>query len=192
MPNQFILKLALVFILCLSVAYFGLNQNTNAREPNAIKISKLGADQISSVFFDLQITEFKVAEKLSDTSTFVVTLTALKTLPSGLTYTWLLPTNVGLVAGHHNDSIENLRAGESQQILIQVTGFSKTRKDFIDLNISGEVFGQQVKRNVLIASQYEKSLEYRVQQNQLRENSLNNKLGLPTKKTKFDIENIIK
>lgn len=193
MPIKFVLKfvVAPLILLTTTTAIAVLTvRSDKVREPASIKIQKLGADQVSGEFFDVSITESNTAATADSGSSFTVTVTAIRSVPAGLSFTWDLPAGTRLIAGDLTGSIYALQAGESQQIKIDLAGFSKQQKQFLGFQVTGQIFNQPVKRNLLIASQLENTIEYKIQQAYRRDNSLANKLG--TKKSKFSVENVIK
>ena len=192
MPIKFVLKFVIAPLMLLStttlIAIYTVN--VDRRAPASIKIEKLGSDQISPEFFDMKITESKTAATEDEGSTYTVTISAIRALPVGLTYAWTLPGNARLVAGDLTGSLYALQSGESQEIKIDLAGFSKQQKKFLEFQVGGQVFNQTVKRDLLIASQLENTLEYKIQQAHRQNNGLLNKLG--SKESKFKLENVIK
>ncbi len=191
MPIKFVLKYVIAPIILLSTTtLIAVYTVRTERTPASIKIQKLGADQVSPEFFDMKITESKTAATEDEGSTYTVTISALRSLPAGLTYAWTLPAGARLVAGDLAGSLFALQAGESQEIKIDLAGFSKQQKKFLEFQVGGQVFNQAVKRDLLIASQLENTLEYKIQQAHRQNNGLLNKLG--SKESKFKLENVIK
>lgn len=195
MPFKFVLKFVIAPVLLLTTTttiavYTVQSEKAKERVPASIKIQKLGADQVSTQFFEMNMTESKTAATEDEGSTYTVTINALRSIPAGLTYAWSLPSDVRLIAGELTGSLNTLQVGESQQITLDVAGFSKQQKKFLSLQISGQIFNQPVKRDLLIASQLENTIEYKIQQAHRQNNGLLNKLG--SKESKFKPENIIK
>lgn len=193
MPIKFVLKFVVAPLLLLTatttMAIYAVRPESH-REPAAIKIQKLGADQVSPEFFDLQITESNTAAIEEAASSFTVTVTAIRSVPAGLSYAWTLPSDARLIAGDLTGSLYALQAGESQQFKIDLAGFSKQQKKFLEFHVTGLVFNQPVKRDLMIASQLENTLEYKIQQAYRHNNNVQNKLG--TRENKFSVDNIIK
>jgi hypothetical protein len=193
MPIKFVLKFVVAPLLLLTVttaiAVYTVRSEP-AREPASIKIQKLGADQLSAEFFDVKITDSNTSTTEDAGSSYTVTISALRSVPAGLSFTWAVPSDSRLVAGDLTGTLYALQAGESQQIKIDLAGFSKQQKKFLGFQITGQIFNQPVKRDLLIASQLENTIEYKIQQAYQRDNSLQNKLG--TKSSKFKAENVIK
>lgn len=193
MPIKFVLKFVVAPLLLLTtttaIAVLTVRSEP-AREPAAIKIQKLGADQVSPAFFDVKVTESSTAATADAASSYTVTVSALRSVPAGLNFVWELPSGARLIAGDLTGSLSALQAGESQQIKIDLAGFSKQQKQFLNFQITGQIFNQPVQRDLLIASQLENTIEYKIMQAYRRDNSLPNKLG--TQKSKFSAENVIK
>jgi hypothetical protein len=153
-------------------------------------ISKIGKDQVSRQFFDLQ-TDSQIAKDDSSLTELKIILTALKDINTNLSYKWNVPSNVNVLQGPIQDQLPSMKSGETKEIVIKVTSFSKEMKKYISFEIDGAANQFPVHREVLISSRIEDSLEYLVQKSELKNlNSGANKLG--TTKSKFSPENVVR
>jgi hypothetical protein len=197
MPIANILKSSFV-ILIGSVCGYKLmkayNENAPVKQNRYVAstvVSKIGKEQVSRQFFDLQ-TDNQIAKDDSSLTELKIIFIALKDLNAGLQYKWSLPAGVNVLSGSVQEQLPAMKSGETKEIVLKVTGFSKELRKYVSLDIDGTANQFPVRRSVLISSRIEDSLEYRVQQTQLKEinNGDANKLG--TKKTKFAPENIVR
>ncbi|MEQ1723738.1 MAG: hypothetical protein ABL930_11220 [Pseudobdellovibrio sp.] len=156
------------------------------------QISKIGLEQNASYLFEVKLDNNNFAISESDTSTIKVNVLALKDLQEGaLNYAWNLPQDVEVIEGATNDSLGEFKSGEIKEFILKVKGFSKQLKKYVSFEIKGDYGQQPIRREILISSRYEDSLEYLVQQNSVKQASKqNSKLGIT--KSKFDPENVIK
>ncbi|MBY0452187.1 MAG: hypothetical protein K2P92_04060, partial [Bdellovibrionaceae bacterium] len=143
MPIKFVLKfvVAPLILLTTTTAIAVLTvRSEKVREPASIKIQKLGADQVSTEFFDVKMTESNTAATEDAGSSFTVTISALRSIPTGLSFAWDLPAGARLIAGDLTGSLYALQAGEAQQIKIDLAGFSKQQKQFLGLYLLSAIF----------------------------------------------------
>ena len=157
-------------------------------------MAKLGQEQIARSIFDINVNLNKLALKNAETSDIVITLTALKNIPAGLTYNWVLPDGVQLVDGILNEPIGALQSGESRHYTLKLIGFSKELKKYLSFEVQGQANSFSVKRELLVSSRIEDSMEYLIQQSELKKQKNQiKKLGVSQKeKTKFSPENIVR
>lgn len=173
-----------------SIHYFQKTDTVN-RHIASQPISKIGAEQNAAYLFEVKLDNNDFAATENDVSTIQVNVQALKDLPVGLTYTWNLPQDVELLEGHTSDVLGNFVAGESRSYVLKVKGFSKQLKKYVSFEIQGEHEQKNIRREVLISSRYEDSMEYLVQQNEIKSRrKMAGKLG--TTKSKFSPENVVK
>ena len=191
-----LLKSALIISLGGLFGY-NLMKYTHENGPEKIRfmasvpLAKIGQEQVSRSLFDVQLDQSQISKSDSDVSTLTVKVQAFKNLQSGLTYNWNLPSGVNVLNGQVQDQLGSMSIGEVKEITIQVIGFSKELKKYISFEIKGNQNQLPVRREVLISSRIEDSLEYLVQQSEIKkQNGGANKLD--ARKNKFSPENVIK
>lgn len=156
----------------------------------SVPIAKIGQEHIARVLFDLQL-ETELAKSESNVSTIKVKLEALKNFDNGLSYSWNIPTGVNMIEGPMQDQVGAMKAGEIKYFTLKVNGFSKELKKYLSFEVKGNTNQHSVRRELLVSSRVEDSLEYLVQQGEIkRQQNTINKLG--SKKSKFAPENIIR
>lgn len=194
-----ILKAGFTIILGGVVGYTGVQYFTSAEETNknrflaSIPISKLGQEQMAKSLFEVKLNLDSIASKENETSTLLIQVIALKKIQSGLRYNWTLPQGVTLVSGSLQDQLGEITAGNSAEISIQVSGFSKELKKYISFEIAGQQNQIPVRQEVLVSSRIEDSLEYMIQQAEKskQDDSINGKVK-DLKKSKFSQENVVR
>lgn len=154
-------------------------------------ISKLGKDQNSRLLFDIKVNTDELALTENDISTIKVNVLALKNINSGLIYNWNLPNDVELINGYLNDGVGEFVANQSKEFTIRVRGFSKQFNKFISFEILGELEQRPIRREILISSRIEDSLEYAIQQRELNR-SKNQMNKLDNSKNKFSLDRVIR
>lgn len=173
-----------------SIQYFQKTESVNryiASQP----ISKLGAEQNAGYLFEVRVENNDFAAKETEVSTLQINVQALKDIPVGITYSWVLPQDVEVIEGQQHDVLGNFVAGETRSYTLKVKGFSKQLKKYVSFEIQGEHDQKQIRREVLISSRIEDSMEYLVQQNEVKSRrKMAGKLG--TTKSKFSPENVVK
>ena len=159
----------------------------------SMPMAKLGSQQLARTYFETKVHLKDIAKNESETSTLKVTITALKNIPTGLVYSWVLPKDVNLVSGFANEQIGSLAQGESKDFEIQVNGFSKELRKYVSFEVIGDINQFPLRHEVLLSSRLEDSLEYLIHQNELNKKSEIGTQKLRAKaKSKFAPENIIK
>jgi hypothetical protein len=198
MPISNILKSASVMIVGGLIGYNVVKYSSQKpvqqnRFLASVPMAKLGSQQLARTFFETKVHLKEIAKNESETSILKVTITALKNIPAGLTYNWILPKDVHLVSGFTNEQVGTLNQGESKEFEIQVNGFSKELRKYVSFEIHGQVNQWPLRHEVLLSSRIEDSLEYLIHQNELKKNSEVGVQKLRAKaKSKFAIENVIK
>jgi hypothetical protein len=191
------LKSAVVMLFGALLGYSGIKYLNQKFAPQnrfiaSQQISKMGLEQNASYLFEVKLDNNNFALSESETSTLKVNVQALKDLQGGtLSYTWNLPEDVHVVEGAANDSLGEFKAGEIKEFTLKVKGFSKQLKKYVSFEIKGDYAQKPIRREILISSRVEDSMEYLIQQNSLQQKGkMNSKLGIT--KSKFDPENVIK
>lgn len=195
MSSSNILKSIAVILLGGVVGYSSVQffkKPTKNRFIASQNISKLGQDQTSRTLFDVQLDLNELAKDESDVSTIKVIVQALKDFPDGLNYRWNLPADVEIVEGSPFSILGNFTAGQSKEFILKVKNFSKSLRKYISFEVQGELNQYAIKREVLISSRVEDSFEYLLQQNELKNNKPNTKLGLDKTKSRFSPEKVIR
>ena len=200
MPITNLLKAALVVsigsITGYSVMKFAKESSTSqsrliASMKPSTTFSKIGQEQVARVLFDLKL-ETEIAKTEANVSTIKIKIQALKNLSSGLYYSWNIPSGINLLEGPLQHQVGVMQAGEVKYFILKINGFSKEVKKYLSFEIKGNANQLNVRQEVLVSSRLEDSLEYLVQQGEIRkQNDSIDKFGT-TKKNKFAPENIIR
>ncbi|AZZ38047.1 hypothetical protein CIK05_14960 [Bdellovibrio sp. qaytius] len=173
--SKLVLNTICVSLLGLSFGYgitrFMHNEYEMANRSTAsIPLTKIGLDQASYDYIDMKIENVTVAEKKEDTSLVQVRITALKDIPVSLNYKWILGKEVTA-----SDSLEGvldpMTQGQSKIYELRVQNYSREWQSHVSLNLSGDMIGHMVARDVIISSRPEDSFEYVVQQAALAKES---------------------
>lgn len=155
------------------------------------QISKLGQERNARSLFDIKTELTGLAAKDDGVSIVKIYVEALKPVSAGLTYKWNLPAGAQIKEGAESAAFPALNAGEKREFQIKVTGFSKQFKKFASFEIDGTINQYPIHREVLISSRLEDSLEYAIQQSELKkEKNTINKMGQKSK-TRFDPKHIV-
>ena len=193
MPFKFLIPLTVVFSGALFGYGFGkfLKPEPGDRFVATMPISKLGQQQNARSLFDVQTDLSGLAAVDSEISILKVSIEAFKPVNSGLFYKWTLPPGVQLVSGTESESLPSLNAGQKLEVSIKVKGFSKQLRRYASFSIDGNLNNYRVQRELLLSSRVEDSLEYRIQQSELKkEKNSANKMGAKAN-GRFDPKNII-
>ena len=157
-------------------------------------ILKMGADHISRDYYDIQIKNDIVAEKISETSVIKVIITAKKDLPAGLQYKWQLHKDMTA-----NDILEGplpaMLAGSKTEYNLRVVGFSKEINSHINFLVYGQLGNHNLHRSVITSSRPEDSFEYIVEKAARLEKETGKIQKLSNGKSvrkKFDLNKVIK
>lgn len=156
------------------IGYFGMHFYKNnspsstsfASLSRESQIMKLGADQISKDYFDVRFEHNEIAELGEKPSIVKVKITALKEVPEGLNYKWLLGSDMTSSATLEG-TLPAFQANEEKIFEITVFGFSKENVSHISFSVSGSLGSHTVKRDIIASSRPEDSYEYVLQQQAL-------------------------
>jgi hypothetical protein len=160
-------------------------------------MAKLGSQMFAKQLFNVKVNYDLIANKENEKTVLKVTATALHDIEAGLNYTWVLPPDVKILSGQISDAFGSFQSGESKDFEIEVSGFSKEQKKYVSFEVTGHLKGMPLKRDVLITSRIEDTMEYMIHESekkaQLEEqkNPKAKKLN-SQRKSKFAPENIIK
>lgn len=205
MSKHVVLKTICVSLLGITFGY-GITRvmhteyEVSTRNTASIPLTKLGVDQASYDYIDIKIENVSLADKKEGTSLVQVRITALRDIPSALNYQWILGKEV-TTSETLEGILEPLTQGQSKVFELRVQNYSKEWQSHVSLNLSGDLSGHQVRRDVIISSRPEDSFEYVVQQaalaeEQAKKNSPSGKLQtLNNKKTlseKFRKDKIVR
>lgn len=169
-------------------------QRTIASSPKALK---LGQDQMSYDFFDLQLSNEVLADSFEQNSIIRATVTAKKDIPDTLQFKWHLGEGV-TSADSLEGSIFSLKAGDTQIFELQVQQYSKLSSSHVSFYVLGNLAQQKVDRQAIISSKMEESLEYIIQQAELHKRNENQKgvqklsTGLSNTQKKFNPDKVIR
>jgi hypothetical protein len=86
-------------------------------------------------------------------------LTLTRTLGNQIDYTWNLPEGVSLLEGQMSDSLQGMVKGQTAELEIVVTGFSKLQQRAITLSASSLVGDQRIGNSAILVSRPEDTLE---------------------------------
>lgn len=175
MSKHIVLKTICVSLLGVSFGYgitrFMHNEyefEMASRKTASLPLTKIGLDQASFDYIDMKIANISLADKKDDTSLVQVRITALKNIPSQLKFKWILGKEV-ISSESLEGILEPLAQGQSKVFEIRVQNYSKEWQSHVSLELSGDLSGHQVRRDVIISSRPEDSFEYVVQQAALAE-----------------------
>lgn len=175
MSKHIVLKTICVSLLGISFGY-GITRLMHneyeyemaSRNTASLPLMKLGIDQASYEYIDMKIDNVTLADKKDDTSVVQVRITALKNIPTALNYKWILGKEV--LSGEVLEGVlQPLAQGESKIFEIRVQNYSKEWNSHVSLELSGDLAGHNVQRDVIVSSRPEDSFEYVVQQAALAE-----------------------
>ena len=176
MSKHVVLKTICVSLLGISFGY-GITRFMNtseysvdmaSRDTASIPLTKIGLDQASFDYIDMKIDNVSLAEKLGETSVVQVRITALKNIPTPLKFKWILGKDVN-TAENLEGVLEPLAQGESKIYELRVQNYSREFNSHVSMELSGDLSGHQVQREVIVSSRPEDSFEYVVQQAALAE-----------------------
>lgn len=86
-------------------------------------------------------------------------ITLAQTMGNQIDYTWNLPDGVSLVEGQMSDSLQGMTAGQTAELKIVVTGFSKLQQRAISLSASSLMGNQRVGNSAVLVSRPEDTFE---------------------------------
>lgn len=205
MSKHVVLKTICVSLLGITFGY-GITRvmhteyEVSNRNTASVPLTKLGVDQASYDYIDIKIENVSLADKKEGTSLVQVRVTALRDIPSALNYQWILGKDV-TTSENLDGILEPLTQGQSKVFELRVQNYSKEWQSHVSMNLSGDLSGHQVRRDVIISSRPEDSFEYVVQQvalaeEQAKQNSPSGKVQvLNNKKTlseKFRKDKIVR
>ena len=205
MSKHVVLKTICVSLLGITFGY-GITRvmhteyEVSNRNTASVPLTKLGVDQASYDYIDIKIENVSLADKKEGTSLVQVRVTALRDIPSALNYQWILGKDV-TTSENLDGILEPLAQGQSKVFELRVQNYSKEWQSHVSMNLSGDLSGHQVRRDVIISSRPEDSFEYVVQQvalaeEQAKQNSPSGKVQvLNNKKTlseKFRKDKIVR
>lgn len=173
MSKHVVLKTICVSLLGITFGY-GITRvmhteyEVSARNTASIPLTKLGVDQASYDYIDMKIENVSLADKNDGTSLVQVRITALRDIPSALSYQWILGKEV-TTAEILEGVLEPLNQGQSKVFELRVQNYSKELQSHVGLNLTGDLSGHAVRRDVIISSRPEDSFEYVIQQAALAE-----------------------
>lgn len=173
MSKHVVLKTICVSLLGITFGY-GITRvmhteyEVSTRNTASIPLTKLGVDQASYDYIDMKIENVSLADKNDGTSLVQVRITALRNIPSALTYQWILGKEV-TTAEPLEGVLEPLNQGQEKVFELRVQNYSKEWQSHVGLNLTGDLSGHVVRRDVIISSRPEDSFEYVVQQAALAE-----------------------
>lgn len=86
-------------------------------------------------------------------------VTLAQPMGTQIDYTWNLPDGVSLVGGQMSDSLQGMTAGQTAELKIVVTGFSKSQQRAITLSASSLVGNQRVGNSAILVSRPDETFE---------------------------------
>lgn len=195
MSSKFLKSAAIVF--SGAVFGFGVVQIFKPEPKNrylaSAPISKLGAEQNARSLFDVRLNLTGLAAKEDGVSEIKVTITALKEIPSGLVYVWNLPEGAQITEGPATEPLAPMHVTDTRDYVIKLKGFAKQYKKFASFQVDGEINNYSIKREILISSRVEDSLEYLIQQSELKNGGGTGLQKIDAgKKSRFDSQNVVR
>lgn len=163
----------------------------------SVPMAKLGSQMFAKQLFNVKVDYDLIAQKEDEKTVLKVTATALHNIEAGLTYTWVLPPDVRVLSGQLTDGFGSLPVGESKEFQIEVSGFSKEQKKYVSFEVTGQLKGMPLKREVLITSRIEDTMEYMIHESEKKARLESEKDPKAQKlnslrNSKFAPENVIK
>lgn len=86
-------------------------------------------------------------------------LTLVHSMGQPVDYTWNLPDGVSLIGGQMSDSLQGMKSGQTAELKIVVTGFSKTQQRTISLSASSLFGDQRLGNSAILVSRPEDTFE---------------------------------
>lgn len=107
--------------------------------------------------------EIQKLEFIPETEEVTVEITGRITLKQDLgpqvDYTWNLPDGVSLLEGQMSDSLQGMAAGQTAELKIVVSGFSKLHQRTISLSASSQAGDQRIGNSDILVSRPEDTME---------------------------------
>ncbi len=175
MPSKFILSSTVTIVCGVFIGYFGMQfvKNSTTTQSSSFaslakdpQIMKLGADQISKDYFEVRFDNNAIADTNEKPALVKVKVIAIKEIPAGLNYKWVLGKDMTSTAALEG-SFPSFQPGEEKTFEISVLGFSKESVAHISFSVSGLLGTHSVKRDIIASSRPEDSYEYALQQQAL-------------------------
>ncbi|MNL02435.1 hypothetical protein D3C87_1229440 [compost metagenome] len=108
----------------------------------------------------VEISKLEFIPETDETSVEIVgRLTLAQTLGSQVDYTWNLPEGVSLLEGQMSDSLQGMVKGQTAELKIVVTGFSKLQQRTISLSASSLAGDQRLGNSAILVSRPEDTFE---------------------------------
>lgn len=164
-----ILKFGLTSIAGVLFGYstiFYLNQEASERnhfrQPSSVQFQKMGFDQLSKEYFDVQIKTVNIVEIENDTSQLKALVTAKKNIPQNtIQYHWKIKPEMNSkssLIGY----LPEMKKGDTFEIDLYTDGFSKSIQKHIQILFIGQIESHNIHRIMTLASRPEDSLEYMI------------------------------
>lgn len=108
----------------------------------------------------VEITRLESAAETDDATVEITGhLTLNQATSSQIDYTWDLPDGVSLVEGQMSDSLQGIKQGQTADLKIVVTGFTKLRQLAISLSASSLIGNQRLGNSAVLVSRPEDTFE---------------------------------
>lgn len=108
----------------------------------------------------VEIKKIEVMPETEDATVEIVGYITLKqSLGPKVDYAWSLPAGVALLEGQMSDSLQGMTVGQTAEIKIVVSGFSKLQQQGISLSASSLVGDQRLGNSDLLVSRPEDTFE---------------------------------
>ncbi len=140
-------------------------------QSNFAKIPNLAINKISQIefksklgkslsFVNVQMEFVHLAKNSSDVTEIKAYITLLKSSNNLASYWWTLPEGVTLVEGDIEGLLQNVEPETPQELILKVSGFSKSEKKLISLSASTLIGDSSFSNVGLISSRPEDSYEF--------------------------------
>lgn len=195
--SRYVLKSSVVTIAGLAMGYFGTlvyknyqaDQNPNRFIASA-PMAKLASIQNAQQLFEIRSRTVSVAQTQDETSTVKVVITPYDNYNNELNFNWELPEDVRVISGEVQGTIQKFEKHKPIELTLDVTGFSKEKRNYISFKISGMLNHLPVSQDILVTSRPEDSFEYLVQKNAEIEEKTKKSTKSGNQKKRFDPKNI--
>lgn len=198
MPSNNFLKSLPVILFGALVGYQTMryvttpaNQTVSSYSMSSHRMAKLGLAQNANSLFDVQVITDQLAATESGISTVQVKVRAYGAINDGLQYQWNLPSEVELIEGQYSNVLGRFNANEEKIFELKLRYFSKQLRRYISFEISGLANNLPVRKDVLISSRIEDSMEYIIQQSRL-EQKAHGKVEAQSIMDKFAPEHVVR
>lgn len=148
--------------LLLGITGMAVMQKTSTRTPASAYKSKWVPQESAKHLAALKV-ELTSAQEIPDSgdveTTLIGKITLQQNAQSEVSYSWTLPEGVQAVDGDLSDSFPNVTAGQTIEVKLIVSGFTKEKQSLIALQSSVVAAGMQLGGSAILTSRPEDTWE---------------------------------